>query len=185
MPPSILLIFAACQLDPERDALQTRVAALEAKNATLQKQVDNLRASTEFLRAFMLAPEPFETAVFKTSDLSGYARVDSTLGPLLISIEDIKPQLDGFRIMLSVGNPSSVTYLGFKIRATWASDAAPPIPMPGLGPPPPSYREASFTENLTPGAWHRVRLDLRPATATDIANIRIALETNQVSLYKR
>ena len=39
--------------------------------------------------------------------------------PLLLSFRDTVPYIHGVKVLINLGNPTSITYLGFKVHAQW------------------------------------------------------------------
>lgn len=111
-----------------------------------------------------------------------YARVNSSSGFFLVSLQNVEPYLDGVKVRLNIGNPLSATYGGFKIKAKWG----------------PKWnhvsvkewqsvlreKELSFTDSLESGRWNEVELILSPATPEDFGHLKIAIETDTVSLHR-
>ena len=125
----------------------------------------------------------------------GYGRIDTASGFFLISVKDTTPYLDGYRVTLEIGNPTSGRYGGFKLKIAWAGDY--PNQKPGESDDDYNKRteawsnsggekEFSFTDTLYPGAWNTVSLVISPATAQEIRNLTIeSMETSNVSLAVR
>ncbi|MEX1245035.1 MAG: hypothetical protein WEB59_06275 [Thermoanaerobaculia bacterium] len=119
---------------------------------------------------------------------SGYQQIVTNSGRFLVSLANAEPYLDGFRITLEIGNITSATYHGFELDAEWP----PAIPEKPDADNMETWskkteaqkRKFSFTDDLTPGAWTRVRLSLTPAAAEDVKAIEISMETSQIGLRK-
>jgi len=118
-----------------------------------------------------------------------YARVNSSSGFFLVSLQDVEPYLDGVKVWLNIGNPLSATYGGFKIKAKWGPKWN-PAPVKAN----PNYykewksalreKELSFTDSLESGRWNSVELILSPATPEDFGHLELAIETDTVSLHR-
>jgi Protein of unknown function (DUF3251) len=125
----------------------------------------------------------------------GYGRIDTGSGFFLISVKDTTPYLDGYRVTLHIGNPTSARYDGFKLKIAWVSDY--PSQKPGESDEDYNKRteawsnsggekEFSFTDTLYPGAWNTVSLVISPASAQEIRNLTIeSMETSNLSLQVR
>ena len=61
-----------------------------------------------------------ENATFDPASPGPYQRVDTDIGPLLISLGKAEPYLDGYTVHINIGNLSSATLIGFKLSAKWA-----------------------------------------------------------------
>jgi len=168
----VLLLFAY-----SNEAQQGENHSLEA----LEKRVAKLEANVDLLaQAFLdlnseLNSKQHEECVFDLSnpqELTSFKRIDSPVGNFYISIEDIKPYLDGYKVRIKIGNPSLAAFVGFSMRVDWAGK---------IEPPPPSLTRSevakwletaastfqqktfSFPHKLEPGTWTFVELVLTPA----------------------
>jgi hypothetical protein len=169
---------------------------------TYQKQIEQLENQIVTLRERVKASESaasnLETRVLKLElaqsnhesievDLTSrqYQRLDTETGTFLISVEDVSPYLDGYRVTLSIGNPSYATYKGFDLHAKWsgAYDWT-------------KYSEASFKQweasireksdsfpdSLDPGKWNKVDLLLPSTPASQLGYLQLSMVTNTISL---
>ena len=147
------VLFSACsdlsgpgvsqQIKDANAKLEQRIAALEAKTDQLNRQVLRLQMSQN----------PYESVWIDVSSPGGYQRVDTTAGFFLIALRDAKPYLDGYKLLLNIGNPSSVTYSGFAMHAHWGVQ---------------QEKDFSFTQDLRPASWNKVELVIAPAKAEDL-----------------
>jgi hypothetical protein len=98
------------------------------------------------------------------------------------------PYLNGYKIVLKIGNPLSVSYSGFTAKIKWAKKydynqyAAE------------SYdawqksvqeKEVSFTDDLERGTWNKIELIVTPATAEQLGYVNLSLSTNTVRMYEK
>ena len=131
-----------------------------------------------------------ETIVLDSST-KGYNRIDTEYGYFLISLEEIKPYLDGYKLILDIGNPSTILFKGFKLNAKWGkaynkSDWIDGKDNENLSP----YgryskslkvKSESFTKELKPGYWNRAELIISPAKANELGYLELSMETGAVS----
>ena len=57
--------------------------------------------------------------------LQGFQRLDTELGPFLVSVEGIIPYLNGHKLSLNIGNPSMSEFNGFTLKAKWGETFKP------------------------------------------------------------
>lgn len=190
--------YAQAPRNESSTALAQRVATLESRVQALQKTVIDLQTRLQTfegsisgydnrLWAIELARLEYQEI---SRDLSSrqYQRLDTKIGSLLVSVESAEPYLDGYKVRLNIGNPSYVTYTGFKLKVKWAkkydsskfsyaswSEWSKSI----------REKEIPFTEKLEPGTWNEVELILSPASADQLGYVRLSIETNQVGLRVR
>jgi hypothetical protein len=157
------------------------VPALEQRISTLEEQVSSLQTE---VAALQLTQNPYESAVFDPSDPGGYARIDTSGGTFLVSLETATPYVDGFRLTFNVGNPSSATYRGFRVHAKWGARRDPSR----KGWTAPAWRaslrekEISLTNSLHGGAWNKVSFVVAPAKAEEFGYLELSLSTDTISL---
>jgi hypothetical protein len=185
-------LAAGCSTDrkevgAEGTGTASRVGQLEAKQQTLEegtvqlgRRLDNLEFQQTLLRS---AAERYRTAVFDPSD-KGYGRLDTGGGTFLLSVDDAKPYLDGFKLTLRIGNIQSIGYGGFVIKASWGAK------WDGTKLDYAKWRsslkskEFKMPDHLNPGAWNRIELALAPAKAEEIRFIEIEMTTDVVQMLQ-
>jgi hypothetical protein len=156
--------------------------------AELEKRIDTLEgalAATE-LRITQMANQ--DRPVPLHPDSKGYSKIQTDLGPLLVSTEDVQPYLDGYKLKCSIGNPGSGDQVGCKVSLIWgpAFDSA-------LGSTNfetylarwKSQQRTNVTEILTPliaGAWNPVDLVIAPAKPDELRNLEVQIQSSVIRL---
>lgn len=162
------------------DELKAKLLVLEATAERLTKHIEDLTFQQLLLRT---ASERYQSATFDPAD-KGYGRLDTSGGTFLVSVEDAKPFLDGYKIAMKIGNIQSIGYRGYTIKATWGSkwerDKDYQKWKSSL-----KTKEVRMTEQLVPGAWNRMELTLAPAKAADIGHLEIEMVTDVVVMATR
>lgn len=153
-----------------------------AAQAVTQSQADSLGQEIRKLRSqvtvLRLNAAPNYQSIQLDPTQKAYQRLDTASGFFLISCQDATPYLDGYKLLLDVGNPTSATYHGFTFNVTWGgafetvSDTVA------------HSKDVSFTNQLKPASWNRVELILTPASAEEMKSIFLSMETSQLSLYR-
>lgn len=142
--------------------LEKRLDALENRNAELSVEVNQYRS------ALLDCGKP------------GYRRLDTNIGTLLVTCEDVQPFLDGFKLKLHLGNPSLLRYSGFEVHAKWMENMWDEV----LEPEAVKSRTVSLPDELLPGTWSTVSIVIEPATAKELANLQVSIETDKLSLRR-
>jgi hypothetical protein len=93
--------------DPAVLRLEQTVKSLQESLRGVNRRLSNLSALDN--RAIVLDP----------AVLGKYGRIDGDPGTFLISLDNVEPYLDGHKVRLLVGNPSSGTYSGFSFTVRW------------------------------------------------------------------
>ncbi|MGO9245812.1 MAG: hypothetical protein ACLPT4_08785 [Verrucomicrobiia bacterium] len=196
----LCLVFGAvavCGCSDEKGRRQdNQIAALSNQVAALSNQVhvDNVKARVDiamklldFLntRVGFLEGDLHRTVFLDTTD-KAFQRIDSDTGSFFISVVEALPYLDGFRVRLSIGNPSSATYHGCKLDLKWARAKPPEASYAAkenvawqnsL-----HYKQVNFTDELKPATWNTVEVVLSPAKSDELAYLEVKMQTDQLSL---
>lgn len=178
--------FVGCvaQNDPrlkKLDELGTTFTSLQTQLERIQSQIESLQNDVLALQSSVA---PYETATFDPGNPGGYQRIDTTSGVFLVSVKNVTPYVDGFRVTCNVGNPSSATFSGFKVKAKWGprrdfkSKGFNFAQWQALL----REKELSLTESLRPGAWNPVTFVLSPAKADEFGYLELSLTTDLISL---
>ena len=152
-------------------AVMTKVQALENDARTLRLRLMKLEVARS---------QYAEVSIDATT--KAYQRLDTSIGTLLVSCQDIQPYANGYKIKISVGNPMMATLQGFKLKVSWG----------------PSWDDTTvtdwetarhentfdFTDKLLPGKWNHVAVVIAPAEPRDLNYVGLSLEPNIVSLWR-
>jgi len=172
------------------DALDKKVNRMAQSLAEFRGEVSSLRQSFYGEKTATLDPAS-----------KGYSSVSTDKGVFLFTVDGAEPFLDGHKIILRIGNPMNMTFLGFKLKVRY-----------GRRPPAfPSFEagdtntaaifqkwvqdwqawektvrktEFSFTDSLQPGAWNKIDFTLKETKPEDVAHLEVSIETDQISLRK-
>jgi hypothetical protein len=186
MKKRFLLVLSFVQLccvscDQSADTTNSeRVKKLETEQVQLKAKVDKLDSEMMGLHmALDSVKNQNSSAVFDPSS-KGYQRVDTSSGSFLVSLKDIQPYADGYRLKLSIGNPSSAEYSGFSLTAKWHKSFEKMTSEDWQKEQP--EKTFTYTEKLFPGSWNTVSLILSPAQKEELGYIEISMSTDQVML---
>lgn len=183
--------WSATQSTTSEDIKQIR-KAVEEMNSKISKLDDRVSELDGRADIAELVQKQGKTAAFDPSEpKSGFSKIESSTGYFLVSLENVQPYLDGQRVTLQIGNPLSVTYSGFKIKAIWSAR------LPTFGVADPEFskkrkawrdskrqKEIALTQDLRPGTWNRISFVVAPAKAEEFGYLEIGIETNQVKLFE-
>jgi len=162
---------------------QREIADLRAQISALQKKVEYFGSRESLLSIRMNDKKDREDSVALDLTHSAYQRLDTDNGFLLVSAEQAVPYLNGYKILLKIGNPLSVSYSGFTATIKWAkrydnnqftND---------------SYaewqksvqeKEISFPDVLEKGTWKKIELIVAPTTAEQLGYLKLSINTKTV-----
>lgn len=176
---------AATHPDARIAQLQREVAELKREVASQDTQITDLWQEVWDLHSKI---DAHKTVQLNLASPGKYQRIDTDTGSFLIIVEDAVPYLDGYKVRLQIGNPSTAKYSGFKAKVKWAKKYNFPKFTAAF------YREwrksiqekeVSFTDTLEPGTWNKVELILSPAGADQLGYFEVSLETETVALVTR
>jgi len=160
---------------PQNNAeLTIRLSDLESRFEALSNRVNQ----NEWMAGFK---EDSARTVTIDPDDKGYGKIETDLGPLFISTASVEPYLDGYKMHLLIGNPSSASYSDFKLVTLWG-------PLPTNNMMWDKWNEAqkartnSIISSLVSGAWTPVDITLTPALPAEIRNVRVRVELSKVHL---
>ena len=159
---SVLLSATACSRDSE-----ARISRLEKSNADLSMQLAAAQVDLTSLRWDVLALSEAKVAVVGAGD-RGYSIAQTGIGPFTVSAKKFEPYVGGYRVQLVLGNLTSATADGAKLKITWGANE----------------KEISVTESLRPGAFNAVWVVLTPATAKDVERVRVELSTDRIRMFR-
>lgn len=143
----------------------------------IQKDLESINSKIFILES---SAETNKAAILDPSNLGGYTRFDSNSGAFLVSLKDLQPYLDGYRVILEIGNPSSVTYNGFNLKAEWGESL---YNFTGDKKAHHIYkRDFSFIQELRPGTWNKVDLAITPIKKDEFGYLKLSIETDTISL---
>ena len=126
---------------------------------------------------------------FEPVTSEGYQVLQSRLGPLAVSIEDVRAFASGTRVVLQVGNASSVTFDGAEFSVTYGPPAPTDLDEEGWE----DYQawfegllEAELTtaSTLSPGVWNEVQLDLPGIEPSALGFLELEISTDRIRLQR-
>lgn len=149
-------------------SLAGRVDALEREVRTLRQELVTLAAVANFRAGEKAAFDPARPAV---------ARLDTDVGPLVVTIEPLETATGGSRVVLVVGNPGVADVGGAQAYVSWGKRGV-------------SWSDASPSTTLVPpndlpaGAWTRLATFLPDVTPADVGWIEVRMSASAIRLKK-
>jgi Protein of unknown function (DUF3251) len=190
---SIAALESGC--DPNSASLQADLANLKKIIAIQTAALDHQSNQIEILK-WQIEWMQNKTVTVDPST-PGYQCIDSNTGKFLISCDNAQSFLDGQKLTFRIGNPTFVTYSGFKLKAKWGPKA--PVFNPDNREPNQfdnwqvAYKawqqslhekEIDSAADLKPGIWNTVEVILAPAKPDELGHIEISMTTDKISLYR-
>ncbi|HLX84401.1 MAG TPA: DUF3251 domain-containing protein [Terriglobales bacterium] len=168
-------------LGRERD-----IADLRQQVATLKDKVTSLESTLSLCLALLKDKQDRSDSVTLDMNDHAYGRLDMDNGFLLVSVQEVTPYLDGYKVGLSIGNPLSASFAGFTAKVKWGkkydytkyTSESFDEWQKGI-----QEKEVSFSNILQSGSWNKVELVLTPATAPQLGYVTLSITTNTVRLH--
>lgn len=188
----ILIIFAFGCSEYKIPQIEKDLNSTKEELIKMKQEIDNIKKGMGNLWKKVYGLEDVSNKYKKvTLDpvTKAFQRIDTTSGFFLISLQDLKPYGNGYKLILHIGNPSTANYKGFKIKIRWAKNFD-FSEMKDWS----EYeswnesikeKEVSFTDILYPACWNRVELIVSPAKSDEIGFLELSMETDLVSLIRR
>lgn len=193
---AFLILATGCSTKEDKEKPTTAAATVRQQDIeVLQQQIRSLVREVSQLQ---LKARRYQSLPLDPTE-KGYGRIDTSSGFFLVAVRDAKPYLDGYRLILAIGNPTTARYNGFKLKLKWQK----PMPEQKEGESDEHYskrlhewiqsgtqsgheKEFAFTETLYPSSWNPISLTISPATAEELKELEIvSMETSQVSFANR
>lgn len=171
----------------KQENLQLVIANQElAKSAITSKDIQGIYRR-------LMSLEQYDSATFDPTGQKSYQRINSNTGIFLVILDNVSPYLDGQKVTLSIGNPSSAKYTGFKLKLTWGmrfpefdgKDAEEWNKQYRLAIESTKEKEISLPDTLQPGSWNKVSFNLAPAQSKEFGRLTIEMITDNVSLQTK
>jgi len=144
--------------------------------------------------------EQDKRAIFDPTASEGYQRLNTSVGSLVVSIQDVKPYGDGVKVRVEIGNPTTAQVTRGTFKVKWGS-RGPILPEWSASDSEGSSRrygewkkastewkktlkerEVEFTEKLLPGTWSNVDLKLPGTPPDQFGYLELQLLTQQIGL---
>jgi len=169
--------------------IQQQVSELKAQQTRQQTQIST---SAWEVRKLRNAIDAYGSATFDPVASQGFQRLDTSLGTLVVSIENIEPYGDGVKVRASVGNLTSAAIAGadgtakygtsspaldfekddqaFEKYSSWAASL--------------KTTPISISRDLNEGSWNSVLIVLPGIKASEFGHLEISLDASHLKLQK-
>lgn len=115
---SCCLICVGCNQQPQQSVTPQEWASLQTQISVLASQVQSLNEKIDAIPPPLAQPSDVEPALVSATE-PGYGLARTKLGPVAVSVEGVEKYLDGYKVRLKLGNLTSGTFGGVKLRVNW------------------------------------------------------------------
>lgn len=174
-------------ISPERSKiLQQELDSEASRISDLEKSIASLK--NEFsLYQFELSQKQqrYDTVQLDPSS-HAFQRLDTDTSTFLVSVQNVVPYLNGYKLTVSIGNPTTATFSGVEIKIRWGkaydwntfSNSSYAAWNKSI-----QQKDFPVTDDLTPGSWNSVDLYLLPAGADDLGYLELSMTAPTTSLH--
>ncbi|HVX56940.1 MAG TPA: hypothetical protein VHA37_04360 [Candidatus Saccharimonadales bacterium] len=103
------------------------------------------------------------------TEQKGYVAVAVPAGSLLLSVRNVEPYLDGYKLNLDIGNPTTATFPGCALYSEWAGATN------GDGSLVSTSKHEHINERLLPGQWTSTEITVSPASLQQLKTLKLRL----------
>jgi len=161
------------------------LSSVRAEIAELKKQVASLEGQLNLYKYLLKQKQDRTDELAVDVTAKGFLKLDTTNGPVLVSVQEVSPYLDGYKVKLELGNPTNATYTNFTIKAQWGRS----YDWNKYTPDSHEKWEKSlhskdiiYTEELKRGVWNKIDMILTPASANELEYLLISIDSKSVLL---
>ena len=159
--------------------LQQEITQLRAELTSTNKELTELQQQVSFDRA--LAEATAKTTAYLTPGSDGFSSLQTELGRITVSLENVEAYANGSRVTLSFGNPMSATLTGAKATVEWGTVDSSGVPDNAST----KSKEITFTQAIRPGSWTNIPLVLEGTPPVSLGFVRVkALSHTGISLLR-
>lgn len=189
----LLPLLIACDVNPvsKTAMLETEIAVQKTEIEALKIEVEAIKERFQTLQNKVWLLEIYKdqhlSATFDPAGDDGFQRLDTDVGTFAISIKDVKPNADGIKVRIEVGNLTTATISGGTFKLKWGPRMAKTENQDIAK----NYdewqkllveKEHKFVEDLRPGSWNDVTVSLPGISSEKFGYLEIKMETSQIKL---
>lgn len=181
---ALVVLLGGCDFAPSSDIAELRRELGETKAKLSELELKLL--SQEFTAGLMR--DQFSSASFDPAAAEGFSRLDTSVGSLAVSLQEVGPYADGVKLRFHVGNLTAATINGATFKVKWGP-RMPDVASEGFFARYEEWQKAlrekeiKVTKDLKSGTWNNVAITL-PATKLDeFGHVQLSMQTSQISLY--
>jgi len=176
----LILILPGCsQNDDIKNSIKALKQQYDSTIVSIEKKVDSIQAVIMYSEYIKMKEEEINV---DPSSAESYQTIKTSNGMFFIALKEVRPYLNGYKLILQIGNPYAITFKGFKLKVTWGRDFAVDMNDSVQTDYDLQTKEEAFVKELSPAAWTKVELILAPAKTEQLEYIRLSMSVNIVSL---
>lgn len=181
---SALFVIGCDQGSSEND-LSARIEELESR---LKLEEDYSRQLGALIRDLDSNQHEYDSAEFDPAAAPSFRQINAGLATFAVSLQDVKPQADGSKVLFDVGNVTSATFSGAQFSVKYGTR-----PPPEDEPDPFNKRRSEWRSTLKtaeivdhgkllPGTWNKVWLTLPGVQAEHLGYISVSIKASTAQM---
>lgn len=157
-------------------------ATAQTKPPTLEQRIQWLESRVNALEYQRSKDDSVELDT--SNPHAGFQKLNSNNGVFLVSLKSIERYLNGYKVVVEFGNPSTATFEGFELETVWNKREPDGTNFDNWR----SWYERrkhkkfTYSSSLLPGRWNEVEIFIVPAAVDELGYLGISIETNTVVL---
>lgn len=167
--------------------LQKELDSQASRISNLEKSVADLKSEISVYQFELDQKQQRHDTILLDPSSRTFQRLDTDTSSFLVAVEDVVPYLNGYKLTVSIGNPTTATFSGVTIKIRWGkaynfnefSDSSYAEWSKSI-----QEKDVSLTGDLSPGSWNDVDLYLLPATADELGYLEISMTSPTISLHR-
>ncbi len=180
----LLGLLSACDYAPKSDiaALRQELSGIKAKLSEIEVQLRTQESTARLMR------EEFSSASFDPAANEGFSRLDTSVGSLAVSLQEVGPYADGVKLRFHVGNLTAATINGATFKVKWGP-RMPEVTTEAFSTRYEEWekalreKEITVTKDFKPGTWNNVTITLPATKPNEFGHIELSIQTSRISLY--
>lgn len=181
----LLVVTLACGCSPPPD-YSNRVALAELQNAVKvqQGEIVKLQNSIVFLLQNEKNKITDKSEVLTIDPTSNGFQIQATrFGPVLIKPVSASPYLDGYKIILSIGNLTSATFARSSAEVAWLDSSLNFKPdLATNSAKLPNQKTIQINTPISAGSWTPVEIIIAPATAEAVHQLGFSITPETIQM---
>ncbi len=173
--------------DRSMDKINNTISQLENNILISKKQIEDLKNDMQELkndvyekRGRDIVNEITHRVAMFTPSSKDFSTVNTDVGMFYIALKDIQKYANGYKLILSIGNPNSVTYNNLHVTVTYGKS------MKGydwvLDLLSSKKYEATILVDILPNYWNDISIILSPAQIEELEAFWVAINPSTVKL---
>ncbi len=141
---------------------------VQRKASEQEKAIERLQEEVQSLN-FNRTVRSMDEIAYLTPGKSGFSVIQTTVGAVTVTLNDIQPYANGSKVTLVFGNVTSATFENVKAKVDWGPVDAKGVPNNAEA----KSKDIDFKKPLNPGVWTSLDVILEGIPPTNLGFVRV------------